>query len=824
MARAANKDKSAIDRILRQQVRIALAAVCASLVGLFSGAGDVFAQSSASTSAEVTQDQATQAQAMPAPATQAQGQGELGEITVTATRTEESIVQVPISVTALTSANLAQFNVQDFTDYAKLIPNLTFSHSGFGALTDTTVTIRGIQGESATGKSTTAFYIDDVPVPVNIDPRVLDIQRIEVLRGPQGTLFGESSMGGAVRMITNQPDTHNYDGNYMLQAGYITGAGTPSAGGSVVLNIPLITDNLALRVAGYIQHDGGWLTRSYLNEPYNPANAGFPLDPLNFPYVGGKTTESDEGKKLSGGGSVSLRWDITPNFNATARMLVQSMHQDGFPIEWGLLADQTTSFLSNPQLFETTHQFNYQSYLDDRWYLPALNVTYAGHGFSLISSTSYFSRFTVATEPTAEGESQVEYLFNGPAAYAALPPQDHVWDDYSRTRQFASEFRANLDPIKVGFLQISGLLGYYWSRHWSTDYLQEWSINQAGMMNYGNTYGLGASGGWFNDLDWVNLNWWNYNTDSSWFGALNFKLFDALTLSIGDRYYHLSQYNQGVQEAIGWSYGVNTAAPPIPNETVDVGHSPRYSITYEVNADASAYASVARGFRAGAARAPAQSLPAFCNPDLIALGINPATAGNVSPDSIWDYEVGGKFRLQNPQMYFSGSIYTMDWTKIQQNFQLACNYGVTTNAGEAKSSGEEVEVTINPVHQLSVHASEGYTNAHIVEAGPGQQVGQPLFLVPRWTAAGSVIYTTESTFNFPLTKASGNLFYEADYSYTGSSLSDTTSAAYTVTLGQYHLLSARIGMHFAHSTLSQPAKLDQWARQLRRLSDPGLGV
>ena len=102
MARAANKDKSAIDRILRQQVRIALAAVCASLVGLFSGAGDVFAQSSASTSAEVTQDQATQAQAMPAPATQAQGQGELGEITVTATRTEESIVQVPISVTALT--------------------------------------------------------------------------------------------------------------------------------------------------------------------------------------------------------------------------------------------------------------------------------------------------------------------------------------------------------------------------------------------------------------------------------------------------------------------------------------------------------------------------------------------------------------------------------------------------------------------------------------------------------------------------------------------------------------------------------------------------
>ena len=333
MARAQNSDKSAIKRILRR------AAVCALLAGVFSCAGSAFAQSSAFTQAPVTQDQATQEQASSAPVPQAQGA--LEEITVTATRTAESIVQVPISLTALTEASLTQFNVQDFTDYAKLIPNLTFAHSGFGALTDTTVTIRGIQGDR-----TTAFYIDDVPVPVNIDPRVLDIQRIEVLRGPQGTLFGESSMGGAVRMITNQPDIHNYDGNYMIQAGYITGAATPSAGGNVVLNIPLITDTLAIRFAGYIERDGGWLTRSYLNEPSNPANAGFPLDPLNFHYVGGKTTVGDEGAKLSGGGSISIRWDITHNFNATARMLAQSMHQDGYPIEWGLIADKTTSFLN----------------------------------------------------------------------------------------------------------------------------------------------------------------------------------------------------------------------------------------------------------------------------------------------------------------------------------------------------------------------------------------------------------------------------------------------------------------------------------------------
>ena len=725
-------------------------------------------------------------------------QSQLQEITVTATRTEQSIVQVPISLTALTQASLTQFNVQDFTDYAKLIPNLTFSHAGFGALTDTTVTIRGIQGDR-----TTAFYIDDVPVPVNIDPRVLDIQRIEVLRGPQGTLFGESSMGGAVRLITNQPDTHNYDGNYMIQAGYITGAATPSAGGTVVLNIPLITDTLAVRFAGYIERDGGWLTRSYLNEPTNPANAGFPLDPLNFHYVGGKTTVGDEGAKLSGGGSISIRWDVTHNFTATARMLAQNMHQDGYPIEWGLIADKTTSFLSNPELFEVTHQYNYQSYLDDRWYMPSLNLNYSGHGWSLISSTSYFSRFTVATEPTAEGESQIEYLFFSPSsAYFSLPPQDHVWDDYSRHKQLAEEVRFNFDPIKLGFLQISGLVGYYWARIWTTDFLQEFSVNQAGMQNYANTYGLAASGQWPNDLDWLNLNWWNYNTDSSWFGALNFKLFDALTLSIGDRYYHLSQYNQGVQEAIGWSEGTNVAAPPAPNETLDVGHSPRYSLTYEINPDASTYASVARGFRAGAARSAAQNLPPYCNPDLIALGINPATAGTYSPDSIWDYEVGGKFRLLNPNMYLSAAVYEMDWTKIQQNFQLQCNYGVTTNAGEAKSEGAELEATINPLPPLSIHGSAGYTNAHITEAGPGQTVGQPLFLVPRWTAAGSFIYTTQNTFNLPLTKASGNVFYEMDYSYVGSSLSDTTNALYTVTLGQYHLLGARLGMHFSHSTLS----------------------
>jgi iron complex outermembrane receptor protein len=136
-----------------------------------------------------------------------QSSGALEEIIVTAQRREETVQNVPLSITALSERVLEEKAVTRFFDYAGQVPGLAFGYTGDGSGTARTISIRGISGDGATG-----FYIDETPVPDSIDPRVVDLQRIEALRGPQGTLYGARSMGGTVRLITQQPNLADFEG------------------------------------------------------------------------------------------------------------------------------------------------------------------------------------------------------------------------------------------------------------------------------------------------------------------------------------------------------------------------------------------------------------------------------------------------------------------------------------------------------------------------------------------------------------------------------------------------------------------------------------
>src|SRR5579864_2036406 len=135
----------------------------------------------------------------------ASNSGALEEVIVTAQKRSENEQNVPMSMTTFSQAALEQKSINDFYDYATKVPNLAFAPTGDGVGTARTVSIRGISGDNTTG-----FYIDDVPLPDSIDPRVLDVDHIEVLRGPQGTLYGARSMGGTLRVITKQPELDDF--------------------------------------------------------------------------------------------------------------------------------------------------------------------------------------------------------------------------------------------------------------------------------------------------------------------------------------------------------------------------------------------------------------------------------------------------------------------------------------------------------------------------------------------------------------------------------------------------------------------------------------
>src|SRR6266481_4581817 len=162
---------------------------------------------------------------------------ELETITVTAEKRSESEQTVPLSMTTFSAVALQEKQINTFFDYATKVPNLAFAPTGDGVGTARTVSIRGISGDGVTG-----FYIDDTPLPDSLDPRVLDIDHIEVLRGPQGTLYGARSMGGTVRIITKEPDLNTLDGSVHGGASSTDRTDRANWDTDAVVNIPVMAD------------------------------------------------------------------------------------------------------------------------------------------------------------------------------------------------------------------------------------------------------------------------------------------------------------------------------------------------------------------------------------------------------------------------------------------------------------------------------------------------------------------------------------------------------------------------------------------------------
>ena len=291
---------------------------------------------------------------------QAQETGrQIEEITVTATKVEESLQEVPIAVTALTGDDIDQLGISNFSDYVMQLPTVTAGGSGPG---QNTIYIRGIA--STTPNLTTAgvaglspnvaFYLDEQPLAQpgrNLDIYAADLQRIEVLSGPQGTLFGSSSQAGNVRLITNKPDTDAFYGNVSVGANTITDGGT---GGNleVMLNVP-ITDSFAARGVIYTDTRAGWIdnvvgsrdasmsarfrpegTIRANGVPVSAARAGFQstadLSGVNFLAADNSAlAEEDFNETTYTGGRVSFRWDVSDRLRLDLQHTQQDLESDG---------------------------------------------------------------------------------------------------------------------------------------------------------------------------------------------------------------------------------------------------------------------------------------------------------------------------------------------------------------------------------------------------------------------------------------------------------------------------------------------------------------
>jgi outer membrane receptor protein involved in Fe transport len=719
------------------------------------------------------QEQATATEAGP----------QIETVIVSARKREESIAEVPTSITAFTAETLRDFNVQSFADYATKTPNLSFTYGqGSTGFADArTIAIRGVTGQNLFGTAgATGFYIDDTPVPGSVDPRVVDLASIEVLKGPQGTLFGESSLGGNVRLITRKPDLSSSGYGFSLDAGITSGGGSPDGGGNIIGNIVLSPGTLALRLVGYINHDAGYLTRTYPTDPASPGG-GDPF--LSVP----RTSVGDQGANTSGGGSAALLWRATDSLDVTLRVMYQDTKINGFPTAFAPLPDFTVSS------YIVDRAFDVQSYATDTWTLPTLDFKYSGSGWSVVWANSYFYRHSHDVEDSSYGTQQIltgpSYLLTGVAA------QPYLWVGDRTRDQVSSEMRLSFDPIH----NISGTFGLYYSNTHTRFTIPP--TNSQGLSAPGTTsclFGTPQAPCTVNNPAWPNDEIWQQTDpltqeDKSIFGEVYWKFLDRWTLTLGGRQYWLNQTAD--YTADGFLNGGPTLSSPQSNS--QSGFNPKVALQLQATEATMVYASASKGFRAGGAQENFPGCSEFS-------GIPADDITHVRSDTLWTYELGAK--LQTSRMLISAAAYDIEWSDLQQQVALQCGFYLTVNGNKARIRGGEIEANGRLTQELQFRLGLGVAKSNITDPGnlalvstpgtPGIQPGARISGVPDFTAFVGVVY------NHSLS-ADTEGFITADYSYTGNSTSLIVGGFGDVaTRPGYGLVNLRFGVDRGKNELS----------------------
>ncbi|CAN5312790.1 TonB-dependent receptor [soil metagenome] len=661
---------------------------------------------------------------------------EIGEVVVTANRRSQSILTVPMSITAVTAATLEKASANTFFDYATTVPNLSFGASGQGASGSRTIAIRGIADANTTG-----FYIDDTPVPDSLDPKIVDVDRIEVLRGPQGTLYGGRSEGGTVRLITQQPSTSAYQGRIHASVSNTSHADGANYQVDGAVNLPIIQDKIGLRISAVKEDEAGYFTREI--GPYGAAPT--------------KTIKGVGSTETAGvGASALIR--LSDNLTVTPRVLYQRTKANGFNLADVTVADPLQSTILKADSLVQRRQFDVREGSDDKWLLGTFDVKYQADFGTFVSASSYFHRKDADTEDDSDWVDET-FGVNLPSLITVLTKRN----DFTQEFRFSSAFSG---PLQI----VSGL---YYNRQ-----------RTGGGFPDNIVPGLDAATGGLLGTDLVfSANAATVQTEYAAYTEATYKLTDKATLIAGLRGFKVETVSSNHSDGIA-NGGATYAAPSKQREN---GLTPKFTAQYQFTPQAQIYATAAKGFRPGGVNDVVPT--AFgCDSDITALGLQRSQIGSYKSDSVWSYEAGGKGAFLDRKLRVDAAVYRIDWSNVQQNVSLACGFGFRGNAGSARSQGVELSMTAQPLHGLTLNTGFGYNDAVFTSTAAGTKFheGDRVPQVPRYNASLSADY------DFPVTdKVDG--FVHADYKYT----SNSTSAGNAVTDPDTGLLVPRIRPSYA---------------------------
>jgi outer membrane receptor protein involved in Fe transport len=687
---------------------------------------------------------------------------QLEEVVVTAEKRESTVQTTPISLTAVSGADIQDRGLTDLSSLLQSVPGVSLRTSGPGM---SEFEMRGVA--STGGNSpTVGFYYDDTPLTapaatnegkIVISPALYDLNRVEVLRGPQGTLYGSGSMGGTIKVVPNAPNPDAFDASAELVFAD-TDHGGFDHGENAMVNLPFGGGLAAVRIVGSYSHDSGWIDRIVT------APGTFPV-PTN-----GFTTR---GNVLAAPIATDYH-DVNDVSRTTVRISALVKPFDGLTIAPSFFYQKMTAgglpyIDSDPGTDAHYQPFDVAENYKDEFKLGALTAKYRTDSFEISSTTSYWTRHEPLTQDTAESwETGLQI----PAFETAA---GGLGAAYSFENNMSHQTTEELRVASVGNSRLKWLVGYFYE-----DFESFWDID------FPSAGGAPLFGS--NDLFYYFSP--NKILQQSEFGEVTYNITEPFAVTLGLRRYH---YDSPV--SVNQS---GSLATPVVNSVTQKaqGVTPKASLSYDFTKDLLVYATASKGFRPGGGTGPVPtSGPLSCESELQhEYGTTQFVNGPISFDSdhVWSYELGEKLRLADNRVTVNAAAYFESWIGVQQTNALSpCGYIYTANAGNAHVYGGELEVKAIVVRDLVVSANTSYSHAALVSSAlidAGFNPGTPIQDVPKWTLSASIAYRHSLTDQLSVTA-------RADNTYTGSRNDETFT---TNTLPSYDLTNARAGIEADH--------------------------
>jgi outer membrane receptor protein involved in Fe transport len=711
--------------------------------------------------------------------------GSLTEVVVTAEKRLSTVQNTPESITALSGESLQAAGVPSLATLAQGTPGVSLKSEG---PSQTEIEMRGMTS-SGGNSATVGFYLDDIPLTgpasaqnghVVIDPDLYDLNRIEILRGPQGTLFGSGSMGGTVRLITNQPNLSQLQSTAQSVLSGTDGAGF-NHNDNLMVNVPIIDDTLAIRVVGSEDYTSGWIDR-IVADPF-PLVSGNPDG-----TVRGDVQNAPVEKQYPGSNAyqiyaarITVLWKPTESLSVTPSYVHEASSQSGI-----------SAYDSVPGT-ETHYQpFNIAEPLTDSLTAYSLNVNYSSPRFDVTSSTARWTRNSTQVEEASEAFNNpleaIAYNYNyalpNPGYYGPRGTGPEHGIEIDPSNQFSEELRLT----SKGDGSLSWVTGLYYSRFYSLWTFDGTTPNYSAYMDLG-TLARATTPNWFDAYSPTTLKQY------AAFGDATYALTDELKVDVGARVNH---YDYRFSSCIsGWG-SANGAATPSCSGLIPLSSTsfnPKFNLSYTLSPDLMAYATVSSGFRPGGGNAAypttGSAWAAAFQEQNYTRGKWPST---YEPDAVWSYELGEKARMLDRRLTLNASIYYEDWRHVQLE-AYPNDWALNINGNRASIYGADIDVLAELGAGFQLEVAAGYLHEWL-DGGPHWVIA-PTHKMPEVAPKSG---TLALNYFKPL---SGSYTFTArlENSYTGPRYSIFFSNPYEFTgtynqLPGYDLVNVRTGVKF----------------------------